>query len=300
MGQRTIIIGDIHGMLDELMRLLAALGLTMDDVLVSAGDVVDKGPESAKCVQALRGLREQGYSVVVVKGNHEDKHERFRAAYAKAGDKVKMKGMDELKAITADLSPEDVAFLDTAVIYHAIPEHKAMVVHAGIMPSLESLPTLDEYAGWSKGERSKFDRVLRVRHVTGEAKAKVVVEFQLDGMSDAEIASLSPQEVAEMCSEAAVVKVQMRPKGSFISLGQETEADPFWADVYDGRFGHVYFGHSPYPDAEEPVQFAHATGLDTGAVFGGKLSAVVLEDGQEPRFVSVDASGKFASSYLEE
>ena len=300
MTKRTFIVGDIHGMWAELVGLLADIGLTKDDVFVSVGDLLDKGPESARVVQHLRDLREHGYNVVLVKGNHEDKHERFRAAYAKAGDKVKMLGVERLKAITADLSPEDIAFLDSAVIYHRIPEHKALVVHAGVRPSTESLPSLEEYAAMSKGEQSKFNRVLRVRHVTGKTTAKVTVEFAVDGLSQEAIDALDPATVASLAAEAVVVRKQVRRKGSFISLGQEGPDDPFWAEVYDGRFGHVYFGHSPFPDAAEPVRFPHATGLDTGAVFGGRLSAVVLENGQEPRFVTVQASGKFATSFWEE
>lgn len=37
--------------------------------------------------------------------------------------------------------------------------------------------------------------------------------------------------------------------GAFIMRGHEKEGDPFWADVYDGRFGHVIFGHTPFKEA---------------------------------------------------
>ena len=64
---------------------------------------------------------------------------------------------------------------------------------------------------------------------------------------------------------------------------------------YDGRFGHVFFGHNPYPDEPKPVRFAHATGIDLGAVFGGRLAAAVLSGG-EPEFVSVLSRGKFSET----
>ena len=53
-------------------------------------------------------------------------------------------------------------------------------------------------------------------------------------------------------------------KKDFIELQRET-GDPYWADVYDGRFGHVIFGHQPFIDGVK--YFKHATGIDTGAVF---------------------------------
>jgi hypothetical protein len=303
MPARTIIVGDIHGMHAELVALVTELGLTKDDVLVSAGDIVDKGPESAKAVAYLRELRDEGYNVIVVKGNHEDKHERFRVALARGGEKaaMNMKGAEELAAINADLSPEDVAFIESAVIYHRIPEHNALVVHAGIMPTLEELPALDEYAAMSRKDQAKFDRVLRVRHVTGKAVVKYTIEFTYEGD---DYGSLSIPELAKRARSAKPVKSTVRPAGSFIALGEEGGDDPFWAEVYDGRFGHVYFGHSP--DVDGPMQFAHATGLDTGAVFGGKLTAVILDPGTaeaplpSPRYVSVQASGKFCKTLWED
>jgi len=292
--RRHIIVGDIHGMTTELKALVKVVGLTKDDVLVFVGDLVDKGPDSPGTVAFARELREQGFTVVLVLGNHEEKHARFRAAFAKAGDKVKMKGLDELKAITAALSDADVAFLDSAVPFHRILDHNALVVHGGILPTME---TLDE-------DKTFVGRILRTRHVTGKASAKVTVEFTgLDFDPDFDagqgITSADLEALLEAMS-ITVVKKSVRPAGSFVSLGQETAEDPFWADVYDGRFGHVFFGHSPFKDADTPVLFPHATGLDLGAVFGNKLAAVVLEAGKPQEAVVVEATGKFATSLWEE
>jgi len=93
----------------------------------------------------------------------------------------------------------------------------------------------------------------------------------------------------------------VRPKGDFLALGQNRPGvDPFWADVYDGRFGHVFFGHQPFLDEGAPKLFPHATGLDLGAVFGGRLAAVVLEEGRAPRAVTVEATAKYADPLEED
>ena len=76
-------------------------------------------------------------------------------------------------------------------------------------------------------------------------------------------------------------------KGCFIGLGEEKPSDPYWADVYDGRFGHVIFGHQPFIDGVK--YFKHATGIDTGAVFGGTLTALIVNEDCSREIVSVNS-----------
>jgi predicted MPP superfamily phosphohydrolase len=62
------------------------------------------------------------------------------------------------------------------------------------------------------------------------------------------------------------------------SLGPNREArhgDP-WYDAYDGE-KMVLFGHWP---AEEPRRGKNALGLDTGCVYGHRLSAYIIETGK--------------------
>jgi len=75
--------------------------------------------------------------------------------------------------------------------------------------------------------------------------------------------------------------------GKFLSLGKEQDGDPFWAEAYDGRFGHAVFGHQPFFDG--PAEFPHATGIDTGAVDGGSLTALILQADGDRSYESVAA-----------
>lgn len=72
---RTFVIGDIHGEIEALDRLMARLPeLATDDTLVFIGDYVDRGPRSREVVERVRNI--QRYSpakVVALRGNHEDK-----------------------------------------------------------------------------------------------------------------------------------------------------------------------------------------------------------------------------------
>jgi len=44
---KTYVIGDVHGCSTELARLLDTINPRYDDTVVFAGDLVDKGPDSA-------------------------------------------------------------------------------------------------------------------------------------------------------------------------------------------------------------------------------------------------------------
>lgn len=63
---RTAVIGDIHGCIDALQRLLDALP---DDIkqIYSVGDLVDRGPDSKGVVQLC-----MDNNIKAVRGNHED------------------------------------------------------------------------------------------------------------------------------------------------------------------------------------------------------------------------------------
>jgi serine/threonine protein phosphatase 1 len=74
MAARTFAIGDIHGDLEALHKLLAGLPpLDNGDTLVFVGDYLDRGAQSAGVIAFLRALPGQTPAkVVFLRGNHED------------------------------------------------------------------------------------------------------------------------------------------------------------------------------------------------------------------------------------
>ncbi len=52
----------------------------------------------------------------------------------------------------------------------------------------------------------------------------------------------------------------------------------FWTEVYDGREGFIVSGHHPFP---EPKVDKYAVNIDTGCVYGGKLTAVVFKQNND-------------------
>ena len=81
MTKRTFAIGDLHGDIDQLLKLMERLPrLTSDDRLVFLGDYVDRGPCSAEVVEYVRKVLpdETPAEVIALLGNHEDAWLRVR------------------------------------------------------------------------------------------------------------------------------------------------------------------------------------------------------------------------------
>jgi bis(5'-nucleosyl)-tetraphosphatase (symmetrical) len=65
--------------------------------------------------------------------------------------------------------------------------------------------------------------------------------------------------------------------GRFVHLENTDPAKHFfWSELYDGRYGYIVYGHQPFL---KPRVDRFSFGIDTGAVYGNELSAVVFEDG---------------------
>ena len=67
MNKRTIVFGDVHGCWDELQSLLAAVAPSPEETLVSVGDLIGKGPDSA----AVLDWAMKTPNLIGVLGNHE-------------------------------------------------------------------------------------------------------------------------------------------------------------------------------------------------------------------------------------
>jgi len=73
MKSRLLAIGDIHGCFNPLHELIERkIQLSKSDTLVLLGDYIDRGPQVKKVIDYIRALREDGYQLVTLMGNHED------------------------------------------------------------------------------------------------------------------------------------------------------------------------------------------------------------------------------------
>lgn len=220
-GARIIAVGDIHGCYDELQELLARVAPASDDVVVSVGDVVSKGPAPARCLDLWR---ERGY--LAVRGNNEIKlleEARPILRYFVRDNRDVLRRKDLLRFVAS--WPLVVDFAKESVT----------AVHGGFLPQMNV----------SDGDVPEFVTELRwIRRKNGDWKP---------------------------------VPKEKRKKD-----------DVLWAEKWKGdRF--VVYGHTPL---REPKFDSRALGLDTGCVYGGKLTAAIFDG--EWSTVSVKAKMKYA------
>jgi serine/threonine protein phosphatase 1 len=77
-GRRAYAIGDVHGRLDLLMQLMAAIERDIEDrpqrktSLIFLGDLIDRGPDSRGVIEYLRNFRHERLKPIFLGGNHEE------------------------------------------------------------------------------------------------------------------------------------------------------------------------------------------------------------------------------------
>lgn len=64
------VVGDVHGMYDKLQSVMSQFTVNEDDLLIFLGDYIDRGPDSARCVEYVKNLC-AAPNVVALMGNHE-------------------------------------------------------------------------------------------------------------------------------------------------------------------------------------------------------------------------------------
>jgi calcineurin-like phosphoesterase family protein len=138
-----LIIGDIHGCHAELRDLLDRAGIGADDLVVSVGDLVDRGPEPGPVLDFFRARA----ASVVLMGNHERKHVRGVLSYSQQVTQAQLGGR----------YADDVAWM-ARLPYH-LETDDVRVVHWGLYPGvpLDEVPE-DVRAGTTSGDARLKER----------------------------------------------------------------------------------------------------------------------------------------------
>lgn len=154
---RQILIGDIHGCLDEFQELVRVVSPQSGDRVICLGDFMDKGPEPVAC---LRFARQQGF--LSVRGNHEERHWKWRRNVAR--ERTEPGYVNAMRAFRTDLeltqnkelTQEDLDWMG-ALPYFIEFAPGWVAVHGGLLPGL----ALD---------KQPLDKIIRARWVDPTGK----------------------------------------------------------------------------------------------------------------------------------
>lgn len=256
----TYVVGDLQGCLDPLQALLAEVGFSSgQDRLWLVGDLVNRGPQS---VEVLRFLRDLGSAATAVLGNHD----LYLLAVA-AGLPPKDKLGDTIQPVLdAPDFAELVDWLRGMPLMHV--EGSWAMVHAGLLPQWsvpQALALSDEIAVQLRGPdwRSFLLELFGNKpaqwgeSLTGWDRYRVVINAMT------RMRFMTPEGVLEL-----------KPKGP------PENAPPGLIPWYAGenaawRTHTILTGHWSALGLRD---MGHVIALDSGCVWGGKLSAVRLED----------------------
>lgn len=159
--RRAYVIGDVHGCLDQLERLLARIEAEIDErpnprtSIVFLGDLIDRGPASAQVVERLRTYTPPGATTHFVMGNHEEVMLRVLAgetelvpswlrfggeetlrSYGVEPRQIKgLRSADLLARLREAIPDEHIDFLEGFA--DSISFGGYLFVHAGIRPGIE-------------------------------------------------------------------------------------------------------------------------------------------------------------------
>ncbi len=262
-------IGDIQGCLAPLQCLLQQVQFNpAHDKLWLAGDLINRGPQSLATLRYLYSLRD---SLHIVLGNH-DLH--FIAVYRGLRKQGNSDTLNELLA--APDAAELVVWLLQQKLLHVDERLGFAMVHAGIPPQ------------WSLAQAQK-----RAREVEAVLQSKQCDEF-LAAMYGNEPScwkkSLEGMERLRLITNYFTRMRFCSPQGELeLKTKESAGAAPagffpwFALPERETKNDKIIFGH--WAALEGRAQAANVFALDTGCVWGGKLTAMRLED---QRYFSCD------------
>lgn len=215
--QRHILVGDIHGCIEELNELVKTIGFNRSkDKLILLGDLIDRGPDSIGVIRRAQELRADS-----VMGNHEYKFLRWldNSNYGEAS---------RISNFYFKLSDRDIAYIRNMKPYIKIDN--TVAVHAGLKPGILLEKQLKDDLFYLRYTDS-FSNFISLKKIHASGKEELGARFWTE----------------------------------------------FWKGPYSVAYGHnVHSCDQPLIEEVSPGIFCY--GLDTGCCFGGKLTAMILEN----------------------
>jgi bis(5'-nucleosyl)-tetraphosphatase (symmetrical) len=257
----TWVIGDVHGCWQTLQRLLERIRWRPgSDGLWFVGDLVNRGPSS---LEVLRWAHENRDTLTVVLGNH-DLHLLARSVAA-----AKRRKEDTLeKILEAPDRKELLGWLRTRPLVHHFGRY--VMVHAGLAPDWN----IELAAGLADAVAARItapggDAAIAMLYANRKA------EWNVDIRGDEQLAAATA-----IFTRMRMVDSEGRARLDY--AGPPGSAPDGWRPWYTrssvrSQGYRLLFGHW----AQFGFYRAHdAVCLDSGCAYGGRLTALCLDDGR--------------------
>jgi bis(5'-nucleosyl)-tetraphosphatase (symmetrical) len=267
-------IGDVQGCYDDLMRLLERIHFDeADDRLWFAGDLVNRGPDS---LGVLRFVRKLGKRAVTVLGNH-DLH-----LLAVAAGTAKPRANDTLDDILeAEDRDEYLDWLRHRPLLHHDASLGYTLVHAGLPPQWD--------LGLARECAQELESALRGPDPAGFFREMYGDEPHRwsDGLKGISRLRFIVNCFTRLRYCSAAGDLELKHKGA---PGTQPEGCLPWFEVPDRASAglHVLFGH--WSTLGE-VRRHNVYPLDTGCVWGGRLTCLRLDGDGSDSWYCVDCAG---------
>lgn len=258
----TYVIGDIQGCYDSLQRLLDKIQFDpASDELWTPGDLVNRG---GKSLETLRLLEDLGSRFTMTLGNHDLYLLSENHRFPEGGSRN-----PEFEAVLQAPDREKLmAWLLRQPLARWAPEHNLLMVHAGVIPQWTVEQTLA-----CAGEVEAVLRSPRVGKFFKKMRKNWVRKWQDNrtGWKRRRLISNILTQMRFCDSKGKILSSASGPPG--------TQPPPY----------RPWFKHKNRQTRDVVVAFGHwadlglhvnkrLLGMDSGCVWGGRLSAIRLED----------------------
>lgn len=262
----TWAVGDLQGCRDAFLRLLQAIGFSPDrDRLWLTGDLVNRGPESAATLREVMAL---GAAATAVLGNH-DLHLLAVAMAPGAGRGLKT-GDTLQEVLVAPDRERLLEWLLARPLLHRDEELDWTLVHAGLPPPWTVAMATAEARATEQALRQSPSRFFAAMY--GDRPDQWSAALAGDDRHRFVVNCLTRLRYCD-------AQGRLLPKLKGPPATAPADAHPwFTAPDRHSRGERVVFGHW---SALGLMRSVDALGLDTGCVWGGRLSAVRLDDTRE-------------------
>lgn len=247
-GGRCFIIGDIHACPAELDSLLKTLRLQPEDYLVCLGDYIDRGPDARSVVDLLLGLRAAAVChCTFLKGNHEDMFLDFLGLGGLYGRSFLDNGGQQ-----------------TLVSYGCDP-------YAARVPVPEWLP--DPHREFFLNLKLGLSVRLGAGHLSQDGLQNVPDDALRQAVPTSRQAISHTVGADFLCVHAGI-----KPG---VNLPDQVPEDLLWIREDFFLYPHelpytIVYGHTPR--REVGFDLPYKVGIDTGLVYGGRLSCLEITE----------------------